>query len=135
MRHARFDETTTDLTHGDATGLGVMTEAWMVPESSPKWATLGGGGKILCEILTAVDAIPLSVADLRVDQNLSRHGSVRPPLQRGGNRSGAGCRGVITMPFPCRLVVAKNHAICHVSTPSKSSHTLSRLPNGPVRGS
>ena len=45
------------------------------------------GGKALCEILTAADAIPLPVTGPRVDHNLSRHGSVRPSLQRNGNRT------------------------------------------------
>ena len=46
----------------------------------------GVGGKTLCEVLTVADAMSLSMAGSRVDCNLSRHGSVRPPLQRGGSR-------------------------------------------------
>ena len=43
------------------------------------------GGKTLCEVLTIADTVPLSMADLRVAGSLSRHGSVWPSLQRGGN--------------------------------------------------
>ena len=42
------------------------------------------GGKTLCKILTVADTMPLPMADPRVDGNSSRHGYVRPPLQRGG---------------------------------------------------
>ena len=46
---------------------------------------LNGSGEALYEILTIADAIPLPVAGPRADGNLFWHGSVRPPLQRGGN--------------------------------------------------
>ena len=42
--------------------------------------------KTLCEILTAADAMPPSMASSEVDGNLSWHGSVRPPLQQRGSR-------------------------------------------------
>ena len=45
-----------------------------------------GAGKTLCEILTVADAMSLPIAGPRVDQDLPRRGSVRPSLQRGGNR-------------------------------------------------
>ena len=45
-----------------------------------------GSDKTLCEALTVADAILFHVADPRADQNLSRHGSVRPFLRRGSNR-------------------------------------------------
>ena len=37
--------------------------------------------KTLCEILTAADAILLPMVGPRVNDNLSRHGSVQPSLQ------------------------------------------------------
>ena len=40
--------------------------------------------KTLCEILTVADAMPLSMADSRVDGNLPRHCSVWQSLQLGG---------------------------------------------------
>ena len=43
--------------------------------------------KTLCEILTVADAMPLSMAGPRVDCNLSRHGSMRPSIQRGISRA------------------------------------------------
>ena len=46
-----------------------------------------GSGKTLCEVLTVADTIPPSMAGSRVDYNLFRRGSVRPSLQRGGNRA------------------------------------------------
>ena len=53
----------------------------------PEVSTLGGGAKTLCEILTVADVMPLPMAGSRIDGNLSQHGSVRPPLQRGGSRT------------------------------------------------
>ena len=46
----------------------------------------GGGGKALCEILIAADTIP-PMTGPRIESKLSRHGSVRPSLQRDGNRT------------------------------------------------
>ena len=51
-----------------------------------KMYTLSGSGKTLYGILTVAGAMPLLMAGLRVDQNLSRHVSVRPFLQRHGCR-------------------------------------------------
>ena len=44
-------------------------------------------GKTLCEVLTVADAMLLPMAGSRADGSLFRHGSVRPSLQRGGNRT------------------------------------------------
>ena len=44
-----------------------------------------GVGKVLYEVLTATDAIPLPMTGPRIDHNLFRHGSVRPSLQRDGS--------------------------------------------------
>ena len=65
MRHAGFDETTTDLTHRDTTGLRGMTETWMDSGIFSEAGILGGGGKALCEILTATGAMPLPMVDPR----------------------------------------------------------------------
>ena len=48
------------------------------------------GGKTLCEVFTVADAMPSLMASPRVDGNLFLHGSVRPSLQRGGNRPRVG---------------------------------------------
>ena len=53
------------------------------------------GGKTLCEVLTVADAIPLLMAGPRVDDNLLWYGSVRPFLQRDGNRTGGRSFGVL----------------------------------------
>ena len=45
------------------------------------------GDKTLCEVLTVADAILLPMAGPRVDTKLSRHGSVQPFSQLGGNRT------------------------------------------------
>ena len=47
---------------------------------------LNGSGKALLEVLAVADAISPPMAGPRVNANLSRHSSVRLPLQRGGNR-------------------------------------------------
>ena len=52
-------------------------------------------GKTLCEVLTAADTIPLPMTGSRVDDGLSRHGSVRPSVQRGGNRVWSRSFGVL----------------------------------------
>ena len=54
-------------------------ESWV--HSMTEW-----GGKTSCEILTVADSMPPPLAGPRVDRKLSRHDSVRPPLQREGNR-------------------------------------------------
>ena len=41
----------------------------------------------IMRVLTVVESILLSMADPRADRKLSRHGSVRPPLQRGSSRT------------------------------------------------
>ena len=56
-----------------------------------------GGGKTLCEILTVADAIPLSMTDPRVNDSSSRHDSVRPSLQRSGNRTWGRSFGVLDL--------------------------------------
>ena len=53
--------------------------------------------KTLYEILTAVTAILLPVTGSRVDRKLSRHGSVRQFLQRGGNHTWSRLPRVIVM--------------------------------------
>ena len=42
-----------------------------------------GVGKVLYEVLTATDAIPLPMTGPRIDHNLFRHGSVRPSPSTG----------------------------------------------------
>ena len=53
------------------------------------------GGKTLYEVLTVADAIPLPMAGPRVDDDLSQRGSVRPFLQRDGNRTWSRSFGVL----------------------------------------
>ena len=55
------------------------------------------GDKTLCEILAAANAIPLPMAGSRVDDNLSRHGSVRQFLQRDSNRTWSRSFGVLDL--------------------------------------
>ena len=45
-----------------------------------------GSGKALSEVLAVADNISLPMAGPRVNHKLSRHGPVRPPLQRDNNR-------------------------------------------------
>ena len=59
---------------------------------------LKANGKTLCEILTVADAMSLPMADPRVDQNLSRYGSMWPSIQWAVAASGADCHGMVAMP-------------------------------------
>ena len=72
-----------------------------------KMYTLSGSGKTLYEILTVAGAMLLPMAGPRVDCNLSRHGSVRPSLQRAVTAPEADCCGAVSVPLLCRPVLAQ----------------------------
>ena len=65
---------------------GHYWHVWNIAVPIIKPSLKAGAGKTLCEILTVADAMPLSMADPRVDHSLSQHGSVWPHLQLEGNR-------------------------------------------------
>ena len=119
------------MTWKRARGLGHLGDLW-----SGTLVTWKGSGKTLCEILTAADAMSLSMAGPRIDGNLSRHISARPSLQRSGSRTWSrlprrGCHAIpmqaVLVQKPCHPHASrsgpKTMPSGHATTLSKGIHT------------
>ena len=91
------------------------------------------GDKTLCEILTAADAMPLSMAGSRVDRKLFQHGYVRPPLQPGGNRIWSRLPRCDCHAIPIWASSGpKTMSSVHAPMLSRYIHVPLNLPNGPA---